>query len=445
MISIDLNKVIGEIKPLHGVCCAPYQIGSGPNQSMIDKYFKEASVPYCRLHDCCGSYGGSKFVDITNIFPDFSADENDPASYNFAYTDEYISAIEATGCKTYYRLGETIEWGSQKYATVVPPDFAKWARICEHVIMHYNEGWNNGYNFGIEYWEIWNEPENPGNQNGKCMWQGSKEEFFELYRITAKYLKSKFPNIKIGGYGSCGFYPITQSTAPKSYDEFIVFFKEFLEMAKTNNCPIDFFTWHIYTCSIDELLAHARYVRETLDTYGFNDTEAHLNEWNINSEGTGFEDKHNEIGMAFNSAVFSVLQQTDYVDKAMYYCFSSNAMYNGLINPINSKTEISWYPFVAYKALYDLKNSVEVRTDENDVYAIAAENNGNAAILLTNYGAEDKNVTLNVKNIAPGKKISFKLISANSPLNEVMTMTACADFEISLTMNGNTVILAEIH
>lgn len=36
-ISVDLNKKTGNIKPLHGVCCAPYNLGGGENQSVIDK------------------------------------------------------------------------------------------------------------------------------------------------------------------------------------------------------------------------------------------------------------------------------------------------------------------------------------------------------------------------------------------------------------------------
>ena len=111
------------------------------------------------MHDCCGSYGGSYFVDVSNIFRDFDADENDPASYDFHYSDEYIGAIIRSGANVVYRLGETIEWGSKKYRTYPPKDAHKWARICEHIIMHYNEGWCNGHHYGIEYFEIWNEPE----------------------------------------------------------------------------------------------------------------------------------------------------------------------------------------------------------------------------------------------------------------------------------------------
>lgn len=442
-ISVYFKNKLGKIKPLHGVCCAPYAIGSGPNQFRIDNYFKEGAIPYCRLHDCCGIYGLGQFVDITNIFPDFDADENDPASYNFHYTDEYITAIEKSGCKTYYRLGETIEWGSKKRSTVVPADFNKWARICEHVVMHYNKGWANGFNYGIEYWEIWNEPENPGNANGKCMWQGTKEEFFELYKVASKHLKACFPEIKIGGYGSCGFYSVTNDNVPESFADFVTYFKDFLVMAKNEDCPLDFYTWHIYTGEVGKLLAHARFARETLDEYGFTDTEAHLNEWNVSAEGAGFIEKHNMVGASFNAAVFAQLQNTNYVDKAMYYCFSIGSSYNGLLN-VENKPEVTWFPFVAYKKLYLLSNHVKTETEGGDIYAVAAENNGKAAVLISNYNGKDTKICLDAHGLDGKKIVSVKLLDDNSRLDEIIGLETNGDFKTSFILKHNTVVLVEI-
>ena len=170
---------LGAIKELNGVNCAPYNKRAGDDQAKIFNFFKYLGIPRSRLHDCCGSYGGTHFVDVPNVFPNFDADETDPANYDFHYTDEYIGAIIRSGANVVYRLGITIEWGSKKYNTIPPKNPHKWARICEHIIRHYNEGWANGREWGIEYWEIWNEPENPP------MWSGTREEFFELYNMVS--------------------------------------------------------------------------------------------------------------------------------------------------------------------------------------------------------------------------------------------------------------------
>ena len=137
-IFVDQTKILGKIKPMHGVGQPPILNG---NTSMFH-YLSEANVPYSRLHDVGGAYGGSVFVDIPNVFRNFDADENDPDSYDFAFTDLLITELIHSGCEPIYRLGVTIEnyHGIKAYHIYPPRDMAKWARICEHIIRHYNEG-----------------------------------------------------------------------------------------------------------------------------------------------------------------------------------------------------------------------------------------------------------------------------------------------------------------
>ena len=82
-IQIDFGKKIKPMKPMHGMGQPPLL---GINSSLFH-YYKEAGVPYSRLHDVGGCYGENRFVDIPNIFRDFDADVNDPASYDFVFTD----------------------------------------------------------------------------------------------------------------------------------------------------------------------------------------------------------------------------------------------------------------------------------------------------------------------------------------------------------------------
>lgn len=160
------------------------------------QYFKEAGIPYSRLHDTEYPYGSGHFVDVPCIFKDFDRDPADPSSYDFALTDLYIQAICDCGTQVFYRLGVSIEHAPLKRNVYAPKDAQKWARICEGIIRHYNEGWANGFHYNIQYWEIWNEPEGEGTWR-KAMWVGSNEEYFNLYATTAKHLKSCFPYIKV--------------------------------------------------------------------------------------------------------------------------------------------------------------------------------------------------------------------------------------------------------
>ena len=154
-VTVDWTKAEGVIKPVNGV-------GQGPLIGWIGTemfaFLKEAGIPYARLHDVGGLFGGGgRFVDIPNVFPDFDADEDDPKSYEFRFTDRYLKALVDNGVEPVYRLGVTIEnvAGSVGPFRVRPPkDFAKWARICEHIVRHYNEGWADGYHWNIRYWEV---------------------------------------------------------------------------------------------------------------------------------------------------------------------------------------------------------------------------------------------------------------------------------------------------
>ncbi len=442
-VQIDFNQPTGKIRPLHSVCCAPYRTGEGNDQKFIQQYFPEGHIPYCRLHDCCGIYGGRFFVDVPNIFPNFDADENDPASYDFYFTDEYITAIQKAGTEAYYRLGVTIDWASRKTDVGVPPDMKKWARICEHIIRHYNEGWANGFHYNLTYWEIWNEPENPGGKHGPCMWGGTKEEFFDLYRIASRHLKDCFPNLKVGGYGGCGFYSVTKQNPPAHEQFFTQYFLDFLEMVKKESCPLDFFSWHIYTDSIDMLLAHARFVRQTLDDNGFAETESHLNEWNVYSEGTGFEQKHTMVAGSFLAEALAHMQNGTDIDLAAYYCMSAQSIYNGFMDQNDWHTDPPWYTFVAFGRLYELGEAVRVK-QEGGIAAVAARDNATCAVLLSNYRSEDDRVSVNFEGAPKNAVARLRVLTDQKLLQEELVISIPENGTLQLCLPQLTVLFIEI-
>ena len=207
-IIADFNNYTGkQIKPMHATGQPPF-VG---RTFRWTHYFTQAGIPYSRLHDVGGMFGGNLFVDIPNIFRDFDADETKEESYDFAFTDILIKNLVDAGVEPFFRLGVTIENGylTRAYRIYPPKDFKKWARICEHIIRHYNEGWANGFHYNVTYWEIWNEPDScfdKPRMDGMGMWLGTKEQYFELYETTSKHLKACFgDSIKVGGYASVGF------------------------------------------------------------------------------------------------------------------------------------------------------------------------------------------------------------------------------------------------
>ena len=159
-IRVNFNNIVGAMKIMHGVNNGPFVSGNDQVRGN-QKTYKACRIPYARTHDASffSGYGGNHTVDVNFIFTDFDADVNDPASYDFACTDQYMKQIIDSGTKPFFRLGSRIEHEVKKYNTFPPKDFQKWAEICEHIIAHYTEGWCDGFKYDMEYWEIWGEPD----------------------------------------------------------------------------------------------------------------------------------------------------------------------------------------------------------------------------------------------------------------------------------------------
>lgn len=408
-VTVDYTKIIGKIKPMHAVNnvpCVPYDA----NQNNLFQKMKEAGIPYSRLHDTGGRYGGSRYVDIANIFPDFEADENNPDSYDFTFTDRLLEEMVRFGVKPFYRLGTTIEnfHFIKAYHINPPRDFGKWARICEKIIAHYNEGWNNGYYFDIRYWEIWNEPDNMTTAEENPMWKGSPQQFYEFYTAVSRYLKQCFPEIKIGGYGSCGFYALSNAdyseTAHSSsrVDYFIEFFLGFLEYISANGGILDFFSWHSYA-NIRDNVVYGKYAREKLNQYGYRQTEIFLNEWNPGIEQIG------RLKDASNILSGMCLMQNTPVDMCMYYDVQINTVYCGLFNMYTHDVFKAYYSFYAFNRLYRLENQVESRIDAENVYVCAAGKGEERGLLIVNNADTDVCVNIVAKGIAETNVILYAL------------------------------------
>ena len=378
-INIDKQQILGKIKPMN---C----INNFPSMSnLFNDSFKELNIPYSRLHDT--AMLNAHLVDICAVFPNIDADENDENSYDFVFTDYFIKRLYDLGTQVFYRLGASIEnYQSIKPYNIYPPkDYKKWANICEHIIMHYNEGWNNGFYFGLKYWEIWNEPENYPDIADNQMWKGTFEEFMDLYEITSNHLKACFPELKIGGYSSCGFYAIfeeksaEQANSTSRTDYFIECIEKFLKhiSSEKHKSPLDFFSWHSYS-GVKINIAYARYCRKLLDKYGFYDTESNLNEWNtgIQLRGT-LQDSSNILANM-------LALQNEPLDMLMYYDIRLESAYCGLYNPINNGAFKAYYSFKAFSYLAEIGTQVKTEVKGEVVYAISAYDGKKGLCLITN-------------------------------------------------------------
>ncbi len=400
-VVVTPSVVIGPIKPMNATNNGPTGPASdGVNHQTRDNYetFRAAGIPYARTHDSSFSlyYGGEHTVDITAIFPDFSKDADDPKSYDFVMTDFYLKRIRMVGTEVYFRLGQKIEHGPKKYGIIPPKDYKKWAKICEHIIRHYNEGWADGFHWNIRYWEIWNEAdgdEKKWKYNAQT-WAGPEEEFFKMYAIAAKHLKKCFPNLMIGGPAISGN---------------VEWGERFLAYMSKESVPIDFFSWHMYDWRPEIAYEKSHTIRNLMKKYGYGDKECHLNEWNYLRN---FEDKFpysivtmsNIKGAAFCAAVMSRCQDAP-VDMLMYYDARPETPFNGLFDMYTLMPLPPYYTFYAWSKLAKLGTQVQAKIEndnERDIYATAATGkNGKTMAMVIRFNEDD--------NVCHSKSVKVKL------------------------------------
>jgi hypothetical protein len=405
-IIIAPDQATGPVKPVNGVGQPP-MIGA-LNDWPLMHYLKEAGIPYSRLHDVGGGLGGGLYVDIPNLFPDFDADEDDPASYSFAFTDSLMKALADNGVEPFFRLGVTIEnWVYYRpplpaLRTPPPKDFAKWARVCEHVIRHYTEGWADGFRMKIDYWEIWNEPE------GACMFKAPFEEYLRLYGTTATYLKARFPHLKIGGYGSCGFYAgvepggVETPDLPPYMKHWLECVHQFLAAVRDNGWPLDFFSFHSYSEPV-EALRQVRFGDRLLNEYGFprETCERIFDEW-LPYVG------HDNLGTALQAAGVAAeligLQKAPCDVACLYDARCGVGNYSPLFNPLTYKPHKAYYAFTAFNELRKRGTAVKVTCEgacPAALYAAAARGaDGSIAVMLANDGDQAAPFTVDVGGAA---------------------------------------------
>ena len=434
---VDLRRTAGGIKPLHGVNNGPVTYGSLVD---VSDYYCKAGIPLVRLHD--PNWPHPREVDVHIVFPDFDRDPDDPDSYDFSRTDEYIRTVLATGAKIVYRLGESIEHTATKYHVHPPKDYDKWVRVCLNIIRHYNEGWANGFHHNIEYWEIWNEPDYSNK-----MWTGTHEQYYRLYEAAAPAIKSAFPRLKVGG----------PAVARPTWD----FVTEFLAHCRDKQLPLDFFSWHTYTSDPEVIARHALHVREQLDRFGFDETESHLNEWNyfpadfskIWLKGNEymrrdvFERQKSAEGAAFVGAVLSKLHDLP-VDAANYYDGQPTALFCGLFD-IYGVPRKPYRVFEAFRELLDCPHrvAVEVSADGNKVYGLAGKDDGGRAlVMISHFHPKAESYELVIRGIPEGTRMKCVVSLLNDehdwlPLGEQLV----ADGErVRLDISGYAVVLARL-
>lgn len=436
-VVVDPTAAVGPVKLMNAVNNGPVAANAKEQTRGNFNEYAALHIPYARTHDSAfnSGYGGPNTVDVSQIFPDFDRNPDDPSAYDFTNTDAYLWNIVSAGTQVFFRLGEGIEHTIKKYDIYPPKDYLKWAKVCEHIILHYNEGWANGMHLGIKYWEIWNEPDldEEDYKTFPHTWGGSPEQFLDFYEVAAGYLNKRFPDLLIGGPALCW---------DESWAEY------FLRRMQQKHIGLDFFSWHIYERNVAEFAGRARRLRALLDKYGYGDTPSILDEWNFIK---GWTDEYvyslSEIsdikGAAFTAAVMCAMQDEP-VDMLMYYDFRPSA-FNGAFNQITYRPQAPYYAFYAWNKLLEFGTQVKVTVPEG-LYATAARaEDGRVRVLVTRYAPTNdvtnlKSFSIKVEGCGNGTVYAHITDSVRS-YTEIPLFERAG--EVELTLEPSSFVLIE--
>jgi xylan 1,4-beta-xylosidase len=178
---------------------------------------------------------GFKYIRFHGLLEDelgvYREDRNGKPVYNFQYIDAIYDAILNIGMKPFVELGfmpqalasgnKTIFWWK---GNVTPPkDYDKWEGLIRNLVSHWTERYGKA-EVRQWYFEVWNEP----NLDG--FWSGTQAEYFKLYEVSARAIKSVSPEYRVGGPATAGNGWIAETIA----------------FATKNKVPLDFVSTHDY-------------------------------------------------------------------------------------------------------------------------------------------------------------------------------------------------------
>ena len=201
--------------------------------------------------------------------------------YNWDKLDEYVEAYTSKGLKLIVAFSYMPRWlwsdpddpelnqsipGSifdyMRIGNTLPPgNYEKWEALIYQTVRHLNVDKKYGVIF-----EGWNEP------NIDWFWNGTMEQYVELYESTARAVKRADPNSMFGGPAIAGGPTIAGIAIPGKTDGY-TWMEAFIKHFAKNDVPLDFISWHYYehyaieADRVSSFTEQAGIVRELIEKY----------------------------------------------------------------------------------------------------------------------------------------------------------------------------------
>lgn len=367
---------------------------------------------YCRFH---GLFHDDMFV---------YKEVNGKAVYNWQYIDDLFDRMLTIGVRPFVELSffpkelaakeSRTQFWWKGYVTPNPEKFDKWADLVSAFTKHCIQ------RYGLEevkswYFEVWNEPDLRG------FWDGTKSQYFELYRVSVNAIKAIDPALRVGGPATSNFVPDERfdgETEDKTKHKTLtvsdintlewrgVWIKDFLNFCAKEKLPVDFVSTHPYptdwaidpesgkgggrTRKVDATLEDLKWLKETIAKSVYPKAEIHLTEWS--SSPSPRDNAHDFLP----AAAYVVKINTDCIgltNSLSYWTFTDvfeeggagNTIFHGGFGMINYQGIVK-PTYHAYRMLNELGDELLYRKD--GVVVTRNSKTGKLVAILYNYPSE---------------------------------------------------------
>lgn len=302
MIRIDCNQKGEKYVPYWRTCVGAGRANEGLRavfQRHLALVQENISFRYLRMH---ALFHDDMFV--------MRKDEQGNYIFNFQYIDDLFDMLLENNIRPFVELsffpdclrpGEgTLCWWK---GHVTPPEnFDGWCALIDAFIHHILS------RYGAEevhtwYFEVWNEPNLYG------FWDGTRSQYFDLYKHTVRTIKAIDPALRVGGPATSNFVPDERFDGEKEVESLSlthqvedldslswhgVWINEFLAYCAENALPVDFVSTHPYPTDfavnddgvvagrsrgIDSLHKDLLWLRDAVRASAYPHAEIHLTEW----------------------------------------------------------------------------------------------------------------------------------------------------------------------
>jgi len=419
---------------------------------------KKCGFQYCRFH---GLFHDDMFV-MKRV--------DGEVVYNWQYIDDLFDRMLDLNVRPFVELGY-FPYDISKDATCFwwgghgtpPADFTEWKNLVEAFVYHclHRYGKDEVYTW---YFEVWNEP------NLKGFWNGSMEQYFEMYKITANAIKAIDSNLRVGGPATSGYHPdegvyekLSKQKEIKSEDFENIqckgpWIEEFLSFCENENLAVDFVSSHPYptTYPFDEQKNYFElsrpincthkditWLNKVVKNSKYNNAEIELTEWNSSPSSRDYTHDYLQaatyvvkinldcIGLANSLSYWTF---TDVFEEAgagnsMFYGGFGMVNYQGIVKPV----------FHAYRFLNMLGDEELIRKDN---YIVTRNSDSRfISALMYNYPSE-------IKTAAPisrgSREIAEKTLNTGSAEEYSIVLTglkAGSEFEVEVLDENNGFVL----